>query len=42
MINTPAALDRFLDHSKIKADDSLSAFRELLTIAQSAKWNSRA
>lgn len=41
MINTPAALDRLLDHSKIKADDSLSAFRELLTIAQSAKWDSR-
>lgn len=41
MINTPAALDRLLDHSKIKADDSLSEFRELLTIAQSAKWDSR-
>jgi len=41
MINTPATLDRLLDHSKIKADDSLSAFRELLNIALSAKWDSR-
>jgi hypothetical protein len=41
LINTPTALDRLLDHSKIKADNSLSVFRELLAIAQSAKWDSR-
>jgi len=41
LINTPAALDRLLDHSRTKADDSLYAFRKLLAIAHSAKWDLR-
>jgi len=41
MINTPSALDKLLEHSKIKADDSLSVFRNLLNITLTAKWDSR-
>ncbi len=41
LINTPAALDRLLDHSKIKADSSLAAFRTLLANVLSARWDTR-
>jgi hypothetical protein len=41
MINTPSALERLLEHSGLKSDESLSAFRNLLNITLSAKWDSR-
>lgn len=41
MITTPTALDRLVERSGFKLDESVAAYSELLNLSHAAKWNAK-